>query len=48
MEQNGHKNYMLHTIVAFNENDIVRQRYELSKQLQYLHVDVTLFSETHL
>jgi hypothetical protein len=27
---------------------IGRQRYELSKQLQDLHVDVALFSETHL
>jgi hypothetical protein len=27
---------------------IWRQRYELSKQLQDLHVDVALFSETHL
>jgi hypothetical protein len=26
----------------------MRQRYELSKQLQDLHVDVALFSETHL
>jgi hypothetical protein len=31
-----------------NANVIVRQRYELSKQLQDLHVDVALFSETHL
>jgi hypothetical protein len=26
----------------------MKQRYELSKQLQDLHVDVALFSETHL
>jgi hypothetical protein len=26
----------------------LRQRYELSKQLQDLHIDVALFSETHL
>jgi hypothetical protein len=26
----------------------MRQRYELSKQLQALQVDVALFSETHL
>jgi exonuclease III len=35
-------------IIAFNVNGIWRQRYELSKQLQDLHIDVALFSETHL
>jgi hypothetical protein len=35
-------------VIAFNENGIMRQRYELSKQLQDLHVHVALFSETHL
>jgi hypothetical protein len=35
-------------VIAFDANDIMRQRYELSKQLQDLHVDVALFSETHL
>jgi hypothetical protein len=35
-------------VIAFNANGIGRQRYELSKQLQDLHVDVTLFSGTHL
>jgi hypothetical protein len=35
-------------VLAFNANGIWRQRYELSKQLQDLHVDVALFSETHL
>jgi hypothetical protein len=35
-------------IKALNANDIGRQRYELSKQLQGLHVDVVLFSETYL
>jgi hypothetical protein len=34
--------------VAFNANDIWMQRYELSKQLQDLHIDVALLSETHL
>jgi hypothetical protein len=33
-------------VIAFNANAIVRQRYVLSKQLQDLHVDVALFSET--
>jgi hypothetical protein len=33
-------------IIAFNANGIMRQRYELSKQLQDLHI--ALFSETHL
>jgi hypothetical protein len=27
---------------------IMKQRYELSKQLQELQIDVALFSETHL
>jgi hypothetical protein len=35
-------------VIAFNANGIGRQRYELSKQLQDLHVDVALFSETYL
>jgi hypothetical protein len=35
-------------IIAFNANVICRQRYELGKQLQDLHIDVALFSETHL
>jgi hypothetical protein len=34
-------------IIAFNANGILRQRYELSKQLQDLHIDVALLSETH-
>jgi hypothetical protein len=35
-------------VIAFNANGIGRQRYELSKQLQDLHVGVALFSETYL
>jgi hypothetical protein len=37
-------------VIAFNANGIMRHHYELSKQLQDLHiqVDVALFSETHL
>jgi hypothetical protein len=35
-------------VLAFNANGIGRQRYELSKQPRDLHVDVALFSETHL
>jgi hypothetical protein len=35
-------------VIAFNANDIMRQRYELSKQPQDLLVDVDLFSEKHL
>jgi exonuclease III len=34
--------------IAFNANGIRRQRYELSKHLQDLHIDVALLSETHL
>jgi hypothetical protein len=35
-------------VIAFNANDIWRHRYELSKQLQDLHIDVALLSETQL
>jgi hypothetical protein len=35
-------------VIAFNANGIWRQRYELSKQLQDLHVDVALSSEAYL
>ncbi|PNF29728.1 hypothetical protein B7P43_G12159 [Cryptotermes secundus] len=35
-------------VTEFYANGTRRQRYELSKQLQALHVDVALFSETHL
>jgi exonuclease III len=35
-------------VIAFNVNGIGRQHYELSKQLQDLHIDVALFSETRL
>jgi exonuclease III len=35
-------------IIAFNANGIWRQRYDLSKQLQGLHIDVALLSETYL
>jgi exonuclease III len=35
-------------VIAFNVNGISKQRSELSKQLQDLHTDVALFSETHL
>jgi hypothetical protein len=34
--------------IAFNANGAWRQHYELNKQLQDLHIDVTLPSETHL
>jgi hypothetical protein len=35
-------------VIAFNANGIGRQRYELSKELEDLHLDMALFSETHL
>jgi hypothetical protein len=35
-------------VIAFNTNGISKQRSELSKQLQDLHIDVALFSEKHL
>jgi hypothetical protein len=33
-------------IVAFNANGIGRQRYELSKQMQDLKIDVAVFGDT--
>jgi hypothetical protein len=33
-------------VLTFNANGIWRQRYELFKQLQDLHVDVALISDT--
>jgi hypothetical protein len=35
-------------VIAFNANGVWRQCYELSKQLQYLHIDMAMLSETHL
>jgi hypothetical protein len=35
-------------VIAFNANGIGRHSYELSKQLQELHIDVALFLKTHL
>jgi hypothetical protein len=35
-------------VIAFNAIGIWRRRYELSKQLQDLNIDVTLLSETHI
>jgi exonuclease III len=35
-------------VLAFNANGIPKQRSDLSKQLQDLHIDVAFFSETHL
>jgi hypothetical protein len=35
-------------VLAFNANGLGRQSYEISKQLQDLHIDVVLFSETQL
>jgi hypothetical protein len=35
-------------VVTFNKNGTWRQRYELSKQLEDLHTDVALLSETPL
>jgi hypothetical protein len=34
--------------IAFNANGIGRPRYELSKQLEDIHIYMALFSETHL
>jgi hypothetical protein len=33
-------------VIAFNANGISKQRYELSKHLQDLHIDVALFRDT--
>jgi hypothetical protein len=46
MTQNGHYSSRPLKFFTFNANGIGRWRYELSKQLQELHVDVALFSET--
>jgi hypothetical protein len=35
-------------VIAFNADVILRWHYGLSKQLQDLHIDVALLSETHL
>jgi hypothetical protein len=35
-------------VIACNANGIWRHHYELSKQVQGLHIDVALLSETHL
>jgi hypothetical protein len=40
--------HRLPKVITFNANGIWRQRYELSTQLQDLHTDVALVSETHL
>jgi hypothetical protein len=37
-----------HSVIAFSENGIWKWLYEFSKQLQHLHIDVALLSETHL
>jgi hypothetical protein len=34
-------------VITFYANGIWRRRYELSKQLQDLHIDVVVLSETH-
>jgi hypothetical protein len=34
-------------VIIFNANGTARQCYELSKQLQDLHIDVALFLQTH-
>jgi hypothetical protein len=35
-------------VIAFNPNSTCRHHYELSKQVQGLHIDVALISETYL
>jgi exonuclease III len=35
-------------VIAFNANGFGRQSHDVSKQLQDLHIDVALFSQTHL
>jgi hypothetical protein len=35
-------------VIAFNANGIWRQRYQLGKRLQDIHVGVALLSETYL
>jgi hypothetical protein len=40
--------YRFLKVIAFNANGIGRQHHELCKQLQDLHIDLALFSETHI
>jgi hypothetical protein len=40
--------YRLLKVVVISANGIWRQHYELSKQLQDIHIDVALLSEAHL
>jgi hypothetical protein len=40
--------HRLFEVIAFNVNYISRRRCALSKQLQDLHIDVVVLSETHL
>jgi hypothetical protein len=35
-------------VISFNANGFWKWLYDLSKQLQHLHIDVALLSETHL
>jgi glycine cleavage system aminomethyltransferase T len=35
-------------VIVFNANCVRRLLHELSKHVQDLHIDVTLFTETHL
>jgi hypothetical protein len=42
------RDHKLLKVIAFNANDIWRQHYELSKQLQDLHIGVAVLPETHL
>jgi hypothetical protein len=48
MKQNGCRIHRPLEVVAFNANVIWRRHYELSKQLQELHIDVAVLSETQL
>jgi hypothetical protein len=46
MKENGHyRVYRPLNVIAFNANGIGRQCYELSKQLQDLHVDMAVFRD---
>jgi hypothetical protein len=48
MKDNANRFHWALKVIAFNADGILMQRYELSKYLQKLHTDGTLFSETHL
>jgi hypothetical protein len=48
MKQNAARVHRLLKVITFQAKGVWRQCYELSKQLQDLHIDVAFLSQTHL